>query len=104
MSEIMHLILESEAAKGAFITLNFFGTELSKDDQETLYPTGASSILRGGTCLLKYKTDQMRTVADRYGVLYKPLFETVGDGSGGKTLEDVFYECEIQMNVLVFNM
>lgn len=27
--------------------------------------------------------------------VYKPLFEAVGDGSGGKTLEDVFYEHEV---------
>lgn len=27
--------------------------------------------------------------------VYKPLFEAVGDGSGGKTLEDVFYEREV---------
>ena len=39
MSEIMHPILEFEAAKGAFITLNFFGAELSRDDRETLYLT-----------------------------------------------------------------
>ncbi|KAF3831385.1 hypothetical protein GH733_000197 [Mirounga leonina] len=45
----------------------------------------------------------MRRVADHYGG-YKPLFETVGDGSRGKTLEDVFYEREVQMNVLAFNI
>lgn len=27
--------------------------------------------------------------------VYKPLFEAVGDGSGGKSLEDVFYEHEV---------
>lgn len=27
--------------------------------------------------------------------VYKALFEAVGDGSGGKTLEDVFYEREV---------
>ncbi|XP_011374233.1 V-type proton ATPase subunit d 2 [Pteropus vampyrus] len=35
--------------------------------------------------------------------VYKPLFEAVGDGSGGKSLEDVFYEHEVRMNVLAFN-
>ncbi|XP_069847112.1 V-type proton ATPase subunit d 2 isoform X2 [Dipodomys merriami] len=34
--------------------------------------------------------------------VYKPLFEAVG-GNGAKTLEDVFYEHEVQMNVLAFN-
>lgn len=28
--------------------------------------------------------------------VYKPLFEAVGDGSGGKSLEDVFYEREVR--------
>lgn len=28
--------------------------------------------------------------------VYKPLFEAVGDGSGGKSLEDVFYEHEVR--------
>lgn len=27
--------------------------------------------------------------------MYKPLFEAVGDCSGGKSLEDVFYEHEV---------
>ena len=27
--------------------------------------------------------------------VYKPLFEAVSDSSGGKTLEDVFYEREV---------
>lgn len=27
--------------------------------------------------------------------VYKPLFEAVGDGSGGKSLEDAFYEHEV---------
>lgn len=27
--------------------------------------------------------------------VYKPLFKTVGDGSGGKSLEDMFYEHEV---------
>lgn len=28
--------------------------------------------------------------------VYKPLFEAMGDGSGGKSLEDVFYEREVR--------
>ncbi|XP_006727183.1 V-type proton ATPase subunit d 2 isoform X1 [Mirounga angustirostris] len=103
-AEIMCPILEFEADRRAFIiTLNSFGTELSKDDRETLYPTCGKLYPEGLRLLAQAEDfDQMRRVADHYGV-YKPLFEAVGDGSGGKTLEDVFYEREVQMNVLAFN-
>ncbi|XP_007954382.1 V-type proton ATPase subunit d 2 [Orycteropus afer afer] len=93
-----------EADRRAFIiTLNSFGTELTKDDRESLYPT-CGKLYPEGLRLLAQAEDfeQMKRVADHYGV-YKPLFDAVGDGNGGKTLEDVFYEHEVQMNVLAFN-
>uniref|UniRef100_A0A8C8UNC5 ATPase, H+ transporting, lysosomal V0 subunit D2 n=1 Tax=Peromyscus maniculatus bairdii TaxID=230844 RepID=A0A8C8UNC5_PERMB len=102
-AEIMCPILEFEADRRALIiTLNSFGTELSKEDRETLFPT-CGKLYPEGLHLLAQAEDfeQMKRVADNYGI-YKPLFEAVG-GSGGKTLEDVFYEREVQMNVLAFN-
>ncbi|KAM6214366.1 V-type proton ATPase subunit d 2 [Rhynchocyon petersi] len=103
-ADIMCPILEFEADRRAFIiTLNSFGTELTKDDRETLYPA-CGKLHPEGLRLLAQAEDfeQMKRVADHYGE-YKPLFEAVGDGSGGKTLEDVFYEHEVQINVLAFN-
>ncbi|XP_037658271.1 V-type proton ATPase subunit d 2 isoform X2 [Choloepus didactylus] len=103
-ADIMCPILEFEADRRAFIiTLNSFGTELSKDDREALYPT-CGKLHPEGLRLLGKADDfeQMKSVADHYGE-YKPLFEAIGDGNGGKTLEDVFYEHEVQMNVLAFN-
>ncbi|XP_028919589.1 V-type proton ATPase subunit d 2 [Ornithorhynchus anatinus] len=103
-AEIMCPILEFEADRRAFIiTLNSFGTELTKSDRETLYPT-CGKLYPEGLRLLAQAEDfeQVKTVADYYGE-YKPLFEALGDGSGGKTLEDAFYEHEVQMNVLAFN-
>ncbi|XP_006859297.1 PREDICTED: V-type proton ATPase subunit d 2 [Chrysochloris asiatica] len=103
-AEIMCPILEFEADRRAFIiTLNSFGTELTKDDRESLYPT-CGKLHPEGLRLLTQAEDfeQMKRVADHYAV-YKPLFDAVGDGNGGKTLEDVFYEHEVQMNVLAFN-
>ncbi|XP_045705388.1 V-type proton ATPase subunit d 2 [Phyllostomus hastatus] len=102
-AEIMCPILEFEANRHAFIiTLNSFGTELSKDDRQALYPT-CGKLNPEGLHLLAQADDfeQMKKVADYYGI-YKPLFETVGDGSGGKSL-DVFYEHEVKMNVLASN-
>ncbi|XP_004697541.1 V-type proton ATPase subunit d 2 [Echinops telfairi] len=103
-AETMCPILEFEADRRAFIiTLNSFGTDLTKDDRESLYPT-CGKLYPEGLHLLAQAEDfeQMKRVADHYGV-YKPLFDAVGDGNGGKTLEDVFYEHEVQMNVLAFN-
>ncbi|KAB0357149.1 hypothetical protein FD754_001305 [Muntiacus muntjak] len=103
-AEVMCPILEFEADRRAFIiTLNSFGTELSKEDRETLYPT-CGKLFPEGLRLLAQAEDfeQMKRVADSYGA-YKPLFEAVSASSGGKTLEDVFYEREVQMNLLAFN-
>lgn len=103
-AEVMCPILEFEADRRAFIiTLNSFGTELSKGDREALYPT-CGTLYPEGLRLLAQAEDfeQMKRVADHYGV-YKPLFAAVGDGSGGKSLEDVFYEHEVSMNVRAFN-
>uniref|UniRef100_A0A673VL24 ATPase H+ transporting V0 subunit d2 n=1 Tax=Suricata suricatta TaxID=37032 RepID=A0A673VL24_SURSU len=85
-AEIMCPILEFEADRRAFIiTLNSF-----------LYPEGLRLLAQAED------SDQMRRAADHDGV-YKPLFGAVGGGSGGKTLEDVFCEREVHMNVLAFN-
>lgn len=103
-AEVMCPILEFEADRRAFtITLNSFGTELSKDDRETLYPT-CGKLHPEGLRLLAQAEDfeQMKRVADHY-CAYKPLFEAVGDGRGDKSLEDVFYEHEVSVNVLAFN-
>uniref|UniRef100_A0A2K5EVN6 V-type proton ATPase subunit n=1 Tax=Aotus nancymaae TaxID=37293 RepID=A0A2K5EVN6_AOTNA len=102
-AEVMCPVLEFEANRHTFInTINSFGTELSKEDWETLYPS-FSKLYPEGLWLLAQAEDfdQIKSVADHYGV-YKALFEAVG-GSGGKTLEDEFYEHEVQMNVLAFN-
>ncbi|XP_035936396.1 V-type proton ATPase subunit d 2 isoform X2 [Halichoerus grypus] len=69
-AEIMCPILEFEADRRAFIiTLNSFGTELSKDDRETLYPTCGKLYPEGLRLLAQAEDfDQMRRVADHYGV------------------------------------
>ncbi|XP_001378918.2 V-type proton ATPase subunit d 2 [Monodelphis domestica] len=103
-AEVMCPILEFEADRRAFIiTLNSFGTELSKQDRVTLYPT-CGKLYPEGLRLLSQVEDfeQMKVVADLYSE-YKPLFEAVGDGLEGKSLEDVFYEHEVKLNVLTFN-
>ncbi|NXU17173.1 VA0D2 ATPase, partial [Pardalotus punctatus] len=103
-AEIMRPILEFEADRRAFIiTINSFGTELSKDDREKLYPT-CGKLYPEGLHLLANADDyeQVKCVAEYYAE-YKAVFEGVGSGTGEKTLEDAFFEHEVKLNVLAFN-
>ncbi|CAH2285519.1 V-type proton ATPase subunit d 2 [Pelobates cultripes] len=97
-------ILEFEADRRAFIiTINSFGTELNKEERETLYPTCGRLYPEGLRMLANADDyDQVKNIAEYYAE-YKALFEGVGSGSGEKTLEDKFFENEVQMNVLAFN-
>lgn len=68
------LQIQFEADRRAFIiTLNSFGTELSKEDRETLYPT-CGKLHPEGLRLLAQAEDfeQMKRVADSYGVRAYP--------------------------------
>ncbi|XP_029868476.1 V-type proton ATPase subunit d 2 isoform X2 [Aquila chrysaetos chrysaetos] len=103
--EIMrNKLYKFEADRRAFIiTINSFGTELSKDDREKLYPT-CGKLYPEGLHLLANADDyeQVKCVADYYAE-YKAVFEGVGSGTGEKTLEDAFFEHEVKLNVLAFN-
>nr|XP_033797686.1 V-type proton ATPase subunit d 1 [Geotrypetes seraphini] len=96
-------ILEFEADRRAFIiTINSFGTELSKEDRAKLfphcgklYPEGLSQLARADDY------EQVKTVADYYPE-YKLLFEGAGSNPGDKTLEDRFFEHEVKLNKLAF--
>uniref|UniRef100_A0A2K6T368 Uncharacterized protein n=1 Tax=Saimiri boliviensis boliviensis TaxID=39432 RepID=A0A2K6T368_SAIBB len=77
-----------------------FDTELNKEDWETLYSSFGKLYPEGLRLLAQAEDfDQMKSTADHYRV-YKALFETVG-GSGGKTLEDEFYDHD-QLHYSVF--
>ncbi|XP_018411267.1 PREDICTED: V-type proton ATPase subunit d 2 isoform X2 [Nanorana parkeri] len=102
--EIMCPILEFEADRRAFIiTINSFGTELNKEDRQTLYPT-CGKLYPEGLQLLADAEDyeQVKSIAEYYAE-YRALFEGVATGTGEKTLEDKFFEHEVKMNVLAFN-
>ncbi|XP_063781107.1 V-type proton ATPase subunit d 2 [Pseudophryne corroboree] len=102
--DIMCPILEFEADRRAFIiTINSFGTELNKEDRQTLYPT-CGKLYPEGLRLLANAEDyeQVKSAAEYYAE-YRALFEEVGTGTGEKTLEDKFFEHEVKMNVLAFN-
>ncbi|MEJ1276116.1 ATPase H+ transporting lysosomal V0 subunit D1 [Cricetulus griseus] len=97
------LVLQFEADRRAFIiTINSFGTELSKEDRAKLfphcgrlYPEGLAQLARADDY------EQVKNVADYYPE-YKLLFEGAGSNPGDKTLEDRFFEHEVKLNKLAF--
>eukprot|EP00094_Tigriopus_californicus_P004356 TCALIF_04197-PA protein Name:"Similar to VhaAC39-1 V-type proton ATPase subunit d 1 (Drosophila melanogaster)" AED:0.20 eAED:0.20 QI:11/0/0/1/0.75/0.4/5/0/270 len=89
-----------EADRRAFIiTINSFGTELTKDEREKLYPTCGKLYPDGLKALARADDyDQVRSVAEYYSD-YKMCFEGAGTNPGEKTLEDKFFEHEVKLNV-----
>lgn len=111
-SEVMTEILEFEADRRAInITLNSFGTELSKQDRNKLYPT-FGRLYPEGTLMLSRADDFEGVRLAVEGVHdYKSFFEAAGlgggpggpgnmgggSGSDGKSLEDMFYQKEMEI-------
>lgn len=97
-AEVMCEALAFEADRRAFIiTINSFGTELSKEDRAKLYPR-CGKLYPDGLALLGRADDQdqVRAVAEYYGK-YKELFDGAGNNPGDKTLEDKFFEYEVKL-------
>ena len=120
-SEVMAEVLEFEADRRAInITLNSFGTELSKQDRRKLYPE-FGKLYPEGTLMLS-RADDIEGVALAVSGIqdYKTYFDTVGLGQGsgvgasgagnmsggtgsdGKSLEDMFYQKEMEISKLAF--
>ncbi|XP_065572367.1 V-type proton ATPase subunit d 1 isoform X2 [Artemia franciscana] len=102
-ADVMCEILAFEADRRAFIiTINSFGTELSKDDRAKLYPTCGKLHPDGLAALARADDyDQVKSVAEYYAE-YARLFEDASNNPGEKTLEDKFFEYEVQLNVNAF--
>lgn len=115
-SEVMSEVLEFEADRRSInITLNSFGTELSKQDRKKLYPN-FGKLHPEGTLMLSRADDAegVRIAVD--GVSdYRSFFDQTGMGSNssgvgnmsgggeeGKSLEDLFYEKEMELSKLAF--
>lgn len=103
-AELMSEILEFEADRRSInITLNSFGTELTRDEIEKLYPE-IGSLHPEGTAKLA-KADDATAVAaaiDPYS-LYKSLFQNAANNVE-KTLEDAFFEHEVHLSKMTFEM
>ena len=119
-AEVMSEVLEFEADRRAInITLNSFGTELSKADRKKLYPE-FGQLYPEGTLMLS-RADDIEGVSLAVSGIndYKSYFDAVGLGQGGigasgggnmsggmgsdgKSLEDMFYQKEMEISKLAF--
>jgi V-type H+-transporting ATPase subunit d len=117
-ASVMSEILEFEADRRSInITLNSFGTELSKQDRKKLYPD-FGRLHPEGTLMLSRADDPegVRIAVD--GVYdYRTMMDQTGMGGGGgglgnqsggiggdegKSLEDLFYKKEMEISKLAF--
>jgi V-type H+-transporting ATPase subunit d len=101
---VMSDILKFEADRRAInITINSFGTDLSKDDRKKLYPTVGFLYPEGTFKLSKAEDlDQVRQAVDTF-VVYRQIFQDLGVGANSdKSLEDGFFEFEVKLNKLAF--
>ncbi|XP_076334053.1 V-type proton ATPase subunit d 1-like isoform X2 [Tachypleus tridentatus] len=96
-ADVMCEILSFEADRRAFIiTINSFGTELTKEDRSKLYPHCGKLYPDGLAALSKADDyEQVRAIAEYYAE-YWTLFEGSGNNPGEKTLEDKFFEHEFK--------
>ena len=122
-SEVMSEVLEFEADRRAInITLNSFGTELSKAERKKLYPNFGKLYPEGSLILSRAEdVEGVRLAVD--GVAdFKSFFDAAGFGQGssvgvvptgvgntsggsgsdGKSLEDLFYQKEMEISKLAF--
>jgi V-type H+-transporting ATPase subunit d len=101
-ANIMGDILQFEADRRAItITINSFGTELTKDDRSKLYPQIGLLHPEGNAKLSK--ADDIDQVRDAVGYVseYRRIFQDAG-GVSEKSLEDAFFEQEVRLNRLAF--
>ncbi|CAI7596663.1 ATPase V0/A0 complex subunit C/D [Penicillium manginii] len=114
--DVMSEILQFEADRRSInITLNSFGTELSKQERRKLYPEFGKLYPEGSLMLSRAEDVEGVALAVSAVADYKAFFDAVGlsqGGSGmggmgggpadGKSLEDLFYQKEMDMSKLVF--
>lgn len=108
----MHRILSFEADRRTLnITINSFGTELSKEQRAKLFPTIGRLFPEGNNQLAKAdEIDQVRQVCENI-FEYRSFFDNssshLGNGGTGETgvaaeLEDHFFTTEVHLNKQAF--
>ncbi|CDF38451.1 unnamed protein product [Chondrus crispus] len=103
-AELMGEILKFEADRRAInITINSFGTELTKHEREKLYPTIGTLFPEGIVRLARADHPQAVASAIEPYSTYRKLFQTAADNID-KSLEDAFFEHEVHLCKLTFEM
>lgn len=113
-SEIMTRILSFEADRRTLnITINSFGTELSKDQRARLFPTIGRLFPEGNNALARADDIESAMAAVDHIAEYKAFFDKAGSGSGsgsggaaglnggddtGSSLEDEFFKYDVELN------
>lgn len=117
-ADVMTEVLEFEADRRSInITLNSFGTELSKADRKKLYPSFGRLHPEGNFMLSRADdVEGVRIAVEGVGD-YKNFFDQTGmSGAGqsgvgnmaggssgeGKSLEDMFYQKEMELSKVTF--
>lgn len=102
-ADVMCEILAFEAdRRSIIITINSFGTELTKEDRAKLYPKCGKLYPYGLLALSQAdEYESVKNITEFYAE-YQPLFEGTGNNPGDKTLEDKFFEHEVTLNVNSF--
>lgn len=114
----MSRILAFEADRRTLnITLNSFGTELSKDQRAKLFPTIGRLYPEGNNALARADEVEQVVQAVEHVAEYKAFFEksgaTGGQGAGGggtgaggaeegSSLEDEFFKYDVELNKHTF--
>jgi len=100
--EVMHKLLQFEADKRCInITLNSFGTELTSDDRQKLYPTIGLLYPEGTEALMVAENEDAVKHAVSHFPQYAKLFEII-EFDEDKSLEDAFFEYEVKLNMESF--
>jgi len=97
-AEVMGEILAFEADRRAInITINSFGTELTRDDRARLYPRFGKLYPEGTSKLEKCDDyEAVRGAMEGYPQ-YRAMFQDISYNAE-KSLEDYFYEYEVKLN------
>jgi len=94
-NEIMGTLLKFEADRRVInITINSFGTELSKDDRTSLFPN-FGVLHPDGVAKLSKAEDMDSVIA---AMASYPHFSKMFDDANDRSLEDRFFEYEVSLN------
>ncbi|KAI9227160.1 MAG: ATP synthase subunit [Piptocephalis tieghemiana] len=102
-AEIMTEILEFEADRRAInITVNSFGTELTKDERSRLFPRLGKLYPEGHVRLARADDmDGVKAACESF-VEYRAFFDSSAATGQQRALEDRFFEREVHLNRLSF--